>query len=190
MGGRAPVATAGLSRADGLPDSGPVSDEHPHLHPDERDTLLQFLDRHRTSVLATLDGLTDEAAAARLLPATDMTIGGVVKHLAHMEDLWFTHKLLGAGYPPPWTAVRDDEQWAWRSAAGDGVVALRRLYARACARSRAAVDGLGLNARAALPSFGKAPVNLRWMLVQMIGETAQHRGHLDLMLDVLRRDGQ
>ena len=161
-----------------------------NLHPGERENLLQFLDQHRGRVLAALDGLPDATAAERLLPATAMTIGGIVKHLAHMEDLWFTHKLLGAAYPPPWTAVGDDEEWAWRSAAGDGVAELRRLYAAACDRSRAAVAGIDdLDARAALPSFGREPVSLRWLLTQMLRETAQHCGHLDLMLDVVRDRG-
>ncbi|MFF5079253.1 DUF664 domain-containing protein [Actinoplanes sp. NPDC000266] len=161
--------------------------DFPHLHPSERDTLAQFLDQHREWTLAALDGLDEADAAARLLPATDMTIGGIVKHLAHMEDLWFTHKLLGSPLPAPWASAPAGEEWAWRSAADDSVAELRTLYTEACARSRAAVarfDDLG--ARAALPSFGKAPVSLRWLWNQMIRETAQHRGHLDLMLDVVR----
>ncbi|WP_250007302.1 DUF664 domain-containing protein [Actinoplanes sp. M2I2] len=163
--------------------------DFPRLHPPERETLSQFLDRHRAMVLAALDGVDDEAAGARLLPATDMTIGGVVKHLAQMEDLWFTHTLLGAAMPDPWTAVGTDETWAWRSAGDDPVESLRQLYEDACARSRAAVAGFGdLDGRAARSSFGQAPVSLRWMLTQMISETAQHRGHLDLMRDALRRD--
>nr|WP_255645815.1 DUF664 domain-containing protein [Actinoplanes polyasparticus] len=149
--------------------------------------MLQFLDEHRAMVLAALDGVDDRTAAARLLPATDMTVGGIVKHLAHMEDLWFTHILLGADFPEPWTSVGTDEAWAWASAGDDSVDSLRGLYASACARSRAAVAGFGaLDGRAALPSFGKAPVSLRWMLVQMIRETAQHCGHLDLLRDTLR----
>ncbi|WP_250033268.1 mycothiol transferase [Paractinoplanes maris] len=160
----------------------------PRLHPPERETLTQFLDEHRAMVLAALAGVGDEEAAARLLPATGMTIGGIVKHLAHMEDLWFTHTLLGAAYPEPWAAVGSDETWAWASAGHDSAGSLRELYAVACARSRAAVAGVDdLGRRAARSSFGKAPVSLRWMLVQMIRETAQHCGHLDLMLDVLRR---
>jgi hypothetical protein len=39
---------------------------------------------------------------------------------------------------------------------------------------------------AARPSFGKGPVSLRWLYVQMIRETAQHCGHLDLLRDALR----
>ncbi len=161
-------------------------DDYPQLHPGERDMLERFLDEHRAGVLAKLDGLSDRAAGARLLPATGMTIGGVVKHLAHMEDLWFTHKLLGAPYPPPWVATGDDETWAWQSARDDSVDTLRALYEAACARSRAATVRFDdLDQRAAQPSFGQAPVSLRWMLLQMIRETAQHQGHLDLMLDAV-----
>ena len=43
----------------------------------------------------------------------------------------------------------------------------------------------GLDDRAALISFGKGRVNLRWMLTHMIGETAQHAGHLDVLMDAL-----
>ncbi|MBU2666281.1 DinB family protein [Actinoplanes bogorensis] len=161
--------------------------DHPQLHPSERALLEQFLEEHRASTLSALDGLSDETAAARLLPATGMTIGGIVKHLAHMEDLWFTHKLLGAAWPPPWESTGGDETWAWESARHDPVQSLRELYRSACERSRIAAARFDdLDHRAARPSFGKAPVSLRWMLMQMIRETAQHRGHLDLILDVVR----
>jgi hypothetical protein len=39
---------------------------------------------------------------------------------------------------------------------------------------------------AAVASFGKGPVNVRWTLVHMIDETARHAGHLDLLHDALR----
>jgi uncharacterized damage-inducible protein DinB len=162
-----------------------VSDDYPQLHADERSTLEQCLDAYRKDVLGRLDRVTDAQAAARLLPATDMTIGGIVKHLAQMEDLWFTHKLLGRDFPEPWASgPGEDEDWAWRSAAADSIDQLRDLYVAACERSRAAAAGFPeLDDRAALVSFGKAPVSLRWLLVHMISETAQHAGHLDLLMD-------
>ena len=151
----------------------------------ERETLERFLDEHRASVLRALDGLADVDARARHLPHTAMTIGGIVKHLAHMEDLWFTHKFAGREFPPPWPGP--DEEWAWRSAADDPAEELGRLYRHACERSRAvAAAHPGLDDLAALPSFRKGPVSLRWLHVHMIRETAQHRGHIDLMLDVVR----
>ena len=159
-----------------------MSDDYPQLHAGERATLEQRLDAYRKDVVGRLDRVTEAQAAARLLPATDMTIGGIVKHLAHMEDLWFTHKLLGREFPAPWPGP--DEDWAWRSAADDSIDDLRALYLAACSRSRLAAAGFrGLDDRAALISFGKSPVSLRWLLVHMIGETAQHAGHLDLLVD-------
>jgi uncharacterized damage-inducible protein DinB len=156
----------------------------PPLHADERTTLTTFLDAYREDVLSRLGRVTPEQAAARLLPGTDMTIGGIVKHLAQMEDLWFTHKLLGRELPPPWPS--SDETWAWSSAASDSLDTLRTLYRAACDRSRAAVAARGdLDDRAELISFGKDRVSLRWMLVHMISETAQHAGHLDLLADAL-----
>jgi uncharacterized damage-inducible protein DinB len=157
---------------------------YPPLNADERTTLTAFLDAHRADVLSRLDRVTAEQASARLLAGTDMTIGGIVKHLAHMEDLWFTHKLLGREFPAPWPG--NEETWAWRSAASDSPAALRELYAAACDRSRAAAASLaGLDDRAELIAFRTEHVNLRWMLVHMISETAQHAGHLDVLMDAL-----
>ena len=146
------------------------------------------MDEHRAGVRRALDDLGDADAARRLLPHTEMTVGGIVKHLAQMEDLWFTWKFAGHGWPPPWTD--DREEWAWASAADDTVDELRDLYDAACERSRAVVAAQpDLGALAHRPSFGKGPVSLRWLLVHMIRETAQHRGHIDLMLDVVRAGG-
>jgi uncharacterized damage-inducible protein DinB len=164
----------------------PVS--YPPLNADERTTLTAFLDACRADVLSRLDRVAPSQAAARLLAGTDMTIGGIVKHLAQMEDLWFTHKLLGQDFPSPWASLASpsDEAWAWTSAASDSLDSLRALYTAACDRSRAAVASLAsLDDRAALIAFRREHVNLRWMLVHMISETAQHAGHLDLLLDAL-----
>jgi uncharacterized damage-inducible protein DinB len=171
------------------PDPGPLvrhnaAVSYPPLNADERTTLTAFLDAYRADVLSRLDRVTQAQSAARLLAGTDMTIGGIVKHLAQVEDMWFTHKLLGRDYPEPWPG--GEESWAWRSAASDSIDTLRTLYTEACDRSRAALASLAdLDDRAELISFGKDRVNLRWMLVHMIGETAQHAGHLDLLMDAL-----
>jgi len=67
----------------------------------------------------------------------------------------------------------------------DGIV---ELHAAACERSRSAVRGCdSLDHVAAVPSFGVGPVNLRWILIHMIEETARHAGHIDLLRDQLRR---
>ncbi|MEV2240636.1 DUF664 domain-containing protein [Micromonospora sp. NPDC049891] len=162
----------------------------PDVAADERSTLEQFLDFHRQCVLDTLDGLSHVDAAATLLPATELTIGGIVKHLARVEDFWFQEKLLGVPPPEPWASapLDVDPDWDFHSAGQDSPADLHELYAAACRRSRRAAAGCSnLSDRAARPSFGGGPVSLRWIFVHMIEETAQHRGHLDLLRDALAR---
>jgi hypothetical protein len=156
---------------------------------DERTALVQRLDQYRAIAAAALVDLEWEEASARLLPATDMTIAGIVRHLAWAEDRWFQGRLLGKPMPPPWGAPgADDPDRAMRLASDDSVAGIVRLYSSACDRSRAALARCeSLDHVAAIPSFGVGPVNLRWILVHMIDETARHAGHLDLLRDCLTR---
>jgi hypothetical protein len=155
---------------------------------DERTALVQRLDWYREAAASGLRDLAWKEASARLLPATDLTIAGIVKHLAWAEDRWFQGRLLGVQMPPPWNAAgADDPDPAMRLDETDTVDGITQLYLSACARSRAAVARCGsLDRVAAIPSFGVGPVNLRWILVHMIDETARHVGHLDLLRDCLR----
>ena len=164
--------------------------EYPDLQPtDERSALVQRLDHYRAVATAAVSDLGWEEASTHLLPATDMTIAGIVRHLAWAEDRWFQGRLLGVAMPPPWDVPgADDPDHAMRLVPGDSVPGVVELYTAACARSRSAVAGFrSLDAVAAVPSFGIGPVNLRWILVHMIDETARHVGHLDLLRDCLRR---
>ena len=164
--------------------------DYPQVTADERTMLEQFLDFHRAGVVRTLDEVTDEQAAARVLPATDLTVGGLVKHLAAIEDLWFSHKLLDAPSAEPWRSAPFDQDpdWEFHSAAENSVVELRQLYLDACEASRRITARVeSLDVLAARGSFGDQLVSLRWIYLHMIEETAQHRGHLDLLLDALRQ---
>ena len=161
----------------------------PELRPgDERTALLQRLDLYRAIAAAALVDLEWEAVSTRLLPATDLTIAGIVKHLAWAEDRWFQGRLLGVQMPAPWDTPRaDDPDRAMRLASDDTVDGIVELYASACRRSRSALARCdSLDHVAAVPSFGIGPVNLRWILIHMIDETARHAGHLDLLRDCLR----
>ncbi|MFC9690590.1 DinB family protein [Kribbella sp. NPDC056951] len=163
---------------------------YPSTTADERDALEQFLDFHRDRVLKALDEVSDTEAATRVLGATDMTVGGIVKHLAAVEDLWFHRKLLDVPSSEPWRSAPFDQDpdWEWHSAAEQTVVELRKLYVDACATSRAVAGRISsLDEQAKRASFGEQFVNLRWVYLHMIEETAQHRGHLDLLLDAIRQ---
>lgn len=161
---------------------------YPDLQPaDERLALLQRLDQYRAIAADALVNVAWEQASARLLPASDLSIAGIVRHLAWAEDRWFHGRLLGTSMPPPWDRPgADDPDDAMRLAPDDTVDGIVGLYVAACDRSRTATAQCrSLDRVAAVPSFGRGPVNLRWILVHMIDETARHVGHLDLLRDAV-----
>ena len=90
--------------------------------------------------------------------------------------------------PAPWDVPgADDPDRSMQLAPSDTIDGIVGLYTSACERSRAAVRRCdSLSDVAAVPSFGIGPVNVRWILVHMIDETARHAGHLDLLRDCVR----
>ena len=169
--------------------TGAEAPQHPDLRPeDERTALVQFLDHYRAIATAALMDLEWEEASTRPLPATDLTVAGIVKHLAWAEDRWFQGRLLGVEMPAPWDVPgADDPDHSMRLAPGDTIEGIIELYSSACSRSRTVLAQChSLSDVAAVPSFGIGPVNLRWILVHMIDETARRAGRLDLLRDRLR----
>jgi len=76
----------------------------------------------------------------RTLGPSTVTLSGLVKHLALVEDHYFTHQLLGCDYPAVWAPMAEKAGWDWTSAADDSPEELRTLGLDAVARSDAAVD--------------------------------------------------
>lgn len=151
--------------------------------PDELEALLGALQRNRRTFAWKTGGL-DAEAMRRTLGPSRLTLGGLVKHLALVEDLYFTHQLLGQDYPAVWAPMAEDEEWEWNSAADDSPEELRTLWLQAVGRSEAAVElalaGGGLDRHVEISAWSETP-NLRRVLVDLIEEYARHTGHADLI---------
>ena len=93
---------------------------------------MQRLDQYRAIATAALIDLEWEEASTRLLPATDLTIAGIVKHLAWAEDRWFQGRLLGTDACAWDVPGADDPDHAMRLASGDSVAGILELYSSAC----------------------------------------------------------
>ena len=156
----------------------------------ERATLDQFLDYHRATLLDKTEGLTAEQLRHRL-PTSELTLGGLLKHLALVEDDWIQVDFLGRPPVEPWAGAPwdDDRDWEFHSAADDEPGALRELYRAACTRSRLGVEGHALDELSAGRSRHTGEQwSLRWILTHLIEETARHNGHADLLREAV--DGQ
>lgn len=196
----------------------PTIDDHgrpePPLRADEAATLLGFLDFQRATLAWKTQGLSADALRVRL-PGhpSGMTLAGLVKHLAWVEDYWFTEVMSGATMPSPWADVdwEADDDWEWHSAIHDSPEELQELWQACVARSRAVVaealddpSGGGAAAGAApgepldvsSPNSvealartyaawgGQDHVSGRWILTHMIEEYARHNGHADLLREL------
>jgi uncharacterized damage-inducible protein DinB len=158
----------------------------PPLAADESATLLGYLEYQRATLAWKCSGL-DAAGLGATVGVSPMTLGGMLKHLAYVEDHWFSRVLHWRDPAPPWDTVdwKADRDWDWHSAAGDTPEQLRALWQETVARSRSrmaealADGGLGQLAKRTWPD-GTAP-SLRWILCHMIEEYARHNGHADLL---------
>jgi len=158
----------------------------PPLAGNEVDTLLGTLERLRRYVAWKCGNLDSAGLQATLGPST-VTLGGLLKHLAVVEDGQFSVKLRGRPPHAPFDTVdwACDPDWEWRTAAQDSPEQLMALWQEAVGRSRTLVaeaiadGGLDQLASPTSPS-GRTP-NLRRLITDMIEEYARHVGHADLI---------
>ncbi|MDQ6615034.1 MAG: DinB family protein [Actinomycetota bacterium] len=157
----------------------------------ERRSLEQFLDYQRATLLHKTIGL-DAEQMRRRLPPSELTLAGLLKHVALVEDDWIQVRFLGrpdAELEPwgsaPWDQDRD---WEFHSAVSDGPDELRDLYRAACARSRAAIARADLATLSVGADRDGCHWSLRWILLHLIEETARHNGHADLLRQAI--DGE
>ena len=152
----------------------------------EAAAVLGELERLRSYIAWKCGGLDRAGMSARLAPST-MTLGGLLKHLALVEDSHFAKLLLDQPPGPPWDAVDWDAtpDWEWESAAQDFPEELMALWEAAVERSRtvvsAALEDGGLDHVGRYVSGNGESPNLRRILLDMIEEYARHLGHADLI---------
>ena len=152
----------------------------------EVEHLVGMLDRLRTTFRWKADGL-DAAGLQARVGASSLTIGGMLKHLAFVEDFTFTVKLAGTSPGPPWESADWDgvPDWDFVSAADDSPEQLYAVWEEAVARSRARLDAAladgGLDQLVHLSSDDGRHPSLRRLVCDLIEEYGRHTGHADLL---------
>ncbi len=157
----------------------------PPLAGDEIATLLGSLERQRATFAWKCGGL-DAAGLRATVGNSTLTLAGLLKHLALMEDTNFSWPGR-ARTVAPWDSGdwSRDPGWEFHSAADDTPDQLYALWQDAVARSRSVVaevladGGLDHQARFTLPN-GRSP-SLRRQVIDLIEEYARHVGHADLI---------
>ena len=162
---------------------------YPPKAADERTMLLAFLDYYRAVLIDKAAGLTDEQLRTRLGPST-LTLGGLVHHMAVVEDWWFTQVIANEPAPEPWASAPwdDDRDWEFTIANEMSYDAIVAQYEESMARSRTVMDTVESLDQTTVRERDGEPFTVRWILVHLIEEIARHAGHADLIRESI--DGE
>ena len=76
----------------------PRRSEPPYIL-DERTMLEAWLEFHRTTLLLKCEGLGDSDRKARPIPSSKLSLHGLVRHMAEVENNWFRRVLSRAIRP-------------------------------------------------------------------------------------------
>jgi uncharacterized damage-inducible protein DinB len=155
----------------------------------ERADLLQSLARQRHFLRYTTRGLTDEQAA-RQTTASDLTLGGLIKHVALTEQQWMRFIVDGPSAMSWDEASAGDWMAGFKMVAGETLAGLLETYAQVARRTEELVARLpDLDAAQPLPPAPWFEPGARWtarrVLLHVVAETAQHAGHADIIRESL-----
>jgi hypothetical protein len=148
----------------------------------ELEALRRWLGDLRATVERKAEGLTPEQLAARAVPPSDLSVLGLVRHLAQMEHHWFVRTLSRADEPQLYVPDGDWDAQFRDAVADEAVVADAFVTWRAtCARSDAVMDGLEPADLEFVWDPDDRIGSVRDALLQVVYEYARHCGHLDLI---------
>jgi uncharacterized damage-inducible protein DinB len=151
----------------------------PPYEGDERTLLIAWLEYHRATLATKCDGLTDEQLRTRSVPPSSLSLLGLVRHMAEVENNWFRFWLGGDGPTARWEGDEDfdvdgaevaDAFAYWRSECENARQVLARFDS---------LDDVGAG------QTKGAGISVRWTLQHMIEEYARHNGHADLLREAI-----
>jgi len=151
----------------------------------ERADLLETLAKHRGFLRYTVRDLSDEQAALRTT-ASELCLGGLIKHVAGVEERWMRFAVGGA------EAMRSepiDWEGQFRLLDGETLAGVLEKYEQVARRTDELVAALDLDASHPLPEAPWFEPGARWsvrrVLLHILAETAQHAGHADIIRESL-----
>ncbi|WP_395728791.1 DinB family protein [Nakamurella sp.] len=157
----------------------------------ERQDLLEALQTQRYFLKFTAQGLTDEQA--RLTPtASALSIGGLIKHVSATEQGWYD---FATGAPESMAGgdnAEADYADGFRLREDETLADVLAAYDTVAARTDELAATADLDVAYPLPPapwFAPgATRSVRRVLIHLVGETAQHAGHADIIRETI--DGQ
>ena len=149
----------------------------------EREMLEAWLEFHRTTLLLKAEGVDDTARKQRPVASSNLSLHGLVRHMAEVERSWFRRVLQRESDAPYiWYDAKVEDSDLVPLDGADWAEDLA-LWQAECEQSRKAARSHDLDDTGVTRS-GKS-CSLRWIYVHMIEEYARHNGHADLIRELV-----
>ncbi|MFI1989381.1 DinB family protein [Actinoplanes sp. NPDC020271] len=152
---------------------------------DERPMLQGWLDWHRQTLLHKCAGLTAEQLRTAAVEPSNLSLLGLVRHMAEVERWWFRNRVCQDAGATEIYCTDDNKDADFDDVAGADAEADFATYREEVRLADAAVAGLPLDHE--FPGTKVPSISLRWVYLHMIEEYARHNGHADLIRE--RVDG-
>lgn len=159
----------------------------------EKATYQEYLRNSRLTIELKCEGLDADQLARQSVPPSSMSLLGLIRHLAQVENSWFERVLQGRTDAPRLFKRDDDRDWDFNGAepttacVEEAFSSWRAEIAKA-ERWLETLDEGDLGQE--MPHHDEV-VSVRDVLVHLIEEYARHAGHADLLRECIDgRTGQ
>ncbi|MCW2494358.1 DinB family protein [Jatrophihabitans sp.] len=147
----------------------------------DTELLPAYLDHQRATLLNICAGLTGEQLALRPIPSSNLSLLGLVRHMAKVERTWFRIRAAQEEIEPVYDLALGKDHDFDDVDAALAAADVQRLR-QECVAARAAAAGLSLDRPV---QARDAAMSLRMVYLHMIGEYARHNGHADLLREAI-----
>ena len=151
---------------------------------DERPMLEGWLDWHRQTLLSKAAGLTAEQLRTASAEPSNLTLLGLIRHMAEVERSWFRRRAAGQDVGMLY-CTDDNPDGDFDDVASADAEDDHATYLAEIELARDAANGLPLDHEFSTPR--RPAISVRWVYLHMIEEYARHNGHADLLRE--RIDG-
>lgn len=166
---------------------------------DERGALLSFVEAQRGAIRRSVLGLTEEQAASRP-SASELSLSGLLKHVAETELNWLRMAQQKPGAPPTGSSggekARNEETWgdSFRLVGEETIPGMLAFWDSVAKETEEFIHSVpSLDDTFPLPAAPWFPkdcaVSMRWLMLHLVEEIGRHAGHADIIRESLDGKG-
>ncbi|QIK77164.1 DinB family protein [Nocardioides piscis] len=150
----------------------------------ERECLVGYLEHYRTTLELKCADLSPEQLGTRSVPPSNISLLGLVRHMARVEQSWFRRVIAGRPeLPRLFGGADEDAGFSWPGDTDDALVA--EAWSLWRAEVEHAREVLGRTDLDRVVDVHGQPTEVRDLIVHMIEEYARHCGHADLVRECI-----